>query len=114
MFKHISWERKDPNETKTSKQWCDEMSKKHNLETLSLRGWDQKNVHYSFYKELVTKSEFLKRIVKSSITCDTSFFKEYWIQAITIPLVCRIDQRKQEQEPQVKKGILRNASGVKQ
>ena len=52
-----------PNESKTSEEW----SKETNYEILDPVGWDRSNWQYSFYKELITKKEFAKRLCQSTI-----------------------------------------------
>ena len=50
---------------KTSKQWLD-------LDTNGLiisdpGGWDRSNYQYSFFEELITKEEFVRRLLNSTI-----------------------------------------------
>ena len=48
---------------KPSAEWI----KGCNWEILDPDGWDRKNFHYSFYKEEITKEEFEKRLLASTV-----------------------------------------------
>ena len=49
--------------TKTSEEW----NAIHQIKILDPDGWDRRNFKYSFYKELITETEFMKRISISTI-----------------------------------------------
>ena len=55
--------------TRTSKEWMEEIPKKHQLIVLNPDGWDRQNYHHSFNKEKITFGEFKKRLGKSTIMC---------------------------------------------
>ena len=57
-------------EVKTSDKWLKEMNESHPSEILIIHdpdGWDRKNYQYSFYEEEITKEEFNKRTMWSTI-----------------------------------------------
>ena len=47
----------------TSEEW----EKQSNWKVLDLDGWDRKNFNYSWYEELITYDEFMKRLIPSTI-----------------------------------------------
>ena len=51
---------------KTSEEWNLEFK----IKVLDPDGWDRKNYQYSWHEELITKHEFDKRIVISTISFD--------------------------------------------
>lgn len=63
---------------KTSKKWYELIPKEHKLLILDPDGWDRKNFEYSFNEELITKDEFKKRLINSTIQCNHSFFTAEW------------------------------------
>lgn len=65
-------------EAKTSKEWYELVPKKFNLKILDPDGWNRSNFDISFNKELITKDQFIKRLMSSTIKCDRSFFNEKW------------------------------------
>lgn len=65
-------------EAKTSKEWYELVPKKFNLAILDPDGWNRSNFDISFNKELITKDQFIKRLMSSTIECDKSFFNEKW------------------------------------
>jgi len=65
-------------EAKTSKEWYELVPKKFNLTILDPDGWNRSNFDISFNKELITKDQFIKRLMYSTIKCDKSFFNEKW------------------------------------
>lgn len=48
---------------KVSSEWI----KEYNIKILDPDGWDRKNYDYSFNKEKITKEEFERRLVRSTI-----------------------------------------------
>jgi hypothetical protein len=54
----------------TSYQWMEKLCKKLNVLYLvrSFDGWDNRNFSKSYYEELVTKDEFSKRLMISTLT----------------------------------------------
>jgi len=62
-------------EKKTSKEWYDLASKEYKLKILDPDGWDRLNYDYSFYEELITEKEFIKRVLNSTIKCSFEYFK---------------------------------------
>ena len=50
---------------KTSLKWVEDM--KNPVVILDPDGWDRKNYHYSFCVEKITKKEFERRLVYSTI-----------------------------------------------
>jgi hypothetical protein len=52
-------------ELKTSAEWEKELTP--NYEILDPDGWDRKNLQFSFYEEKITKNEFWKRFVVSTV-----------------------------------------------
>lgn len=50
---------------KTSSEW----NIKHDFQIMDPDGWNRRNFQYSFYEELITEEEFLKRVMHS--TCLT-------------------------------------------
>ena len=45
------------------------------LKILDPDGWDRLNYDYSFYEELITEKEFIKRVLNSTIKCSFEYFK---------------------------------------
>ena len=65
-------------ETKTSKEWLESMPKEYKLIIIDPDGWDRTNrinYDYSFNREKITKNEFTKRLVASTIQFNKSFMK---------------------------------------
>ena len=52
-------------ELKTSAEWV----KGYNVHILDPDGWDRKNYNYSFNEEKITRKEFEKRLIFSTIKC---------------------------------------------
>ena len=74
---HIKWEDMMVG-TKTSREWYDQMAEIYDLEIVKSTGWRTGDIRYSFDIELITRGEFLRRLNKSTISCDPSFFmREY-------------------------------------
>lgn len=48
---------------KASSEWI----KEYNIKILDPDGWDRKNYDYSFNQEKITRTEFEKRLVRSTI-----------------------------------------------
>jgi hypothetical protein len=48
---------------KTSEEW----NKLYNITILDPDGWDRKNFYYSWYEEKITKDEFKRRVLESTI-----------------------------------------------
>lgn len=66
-------------ETKTSKEWLELMPKEYKLKIIDPDGWDRTNYDYSFNEEKISKDEFLKRVVASTIKFNRSFLKDIFI-----------------------------------
>ena len=64
----------DPKELKTSQEWYDIIPKEHNLEIIDPDGWDRTNYEFSFNKERISKDEFDRRLMSSTIMVNTSFY----------------------------------------
>lgn len=55
-------------ETKTSQEWHDILTAKYpKFFVMGPDGWDRKNYQFSWHEELITKSEFEKRLVPSTV-----------------------------------------------
>lgn len=54
----------ESNVYKTSAEWI----KEFDFEIINPDGWDRENFDYSFNKEKITESEFLRRISFSTVT----------------------------------------------
>ena len=50
---------------KVSSEWI----KEYNVKILDPDGWDRKNYDYSFNKEKITRKEFERRLVLSTVRC---------------------------------------------
>lgn len=48
---------------KTSYEWIQETD----IEILDPDGWDRANFEYSWYEEKITKEEFYKRVIRSTV-----------------------------------------------
>lgn len=51
-------------ERKTSQEWA---KLDPTVKILDPDGWDRKNFNHSFYEELITKEEFTRRVIQSTI-----------------------------------------------
>lgn len=69
---NASWELKD--DTKTSKEWFNEIPKEHGVIILDPDGWDRENYDYSFNQERISYIEFNRRLCSSTIKANHSFF----------------------------------------
>jgi len=56
---------------KTSSEWFEELGQHYIIH--SPDGWDRKNYTHSFYKEQITKEEYEKRLMASSILHESQF-----------------------------------------
>lgn len=63
--------------TKSSKDWNAEIPNDLGFYIMDPDGWDRKNYEYSFNEELITKIEFLKRMMYS--TCMSNKAASDWI-----------------------------------
>ena len=65
-------------EKKTSKEWYKLVPEKYDLKIFDPDGWDRSNYEYSFNEELITKKEFVNRVMNSTISCKllTNFINE--------------------------------------
>jgi hypothetical protein len=55
-------------ELKTSQQWHDILNEKYpNFFVMDPDGWDRKNYQFSWHEELITRDEFEKRLVTSTV-----------------------------------------------
>ena len=50
---------------KTSEQW--QADAEHTWVVVDPDGWDRANFQYSFFEELITEEEFMKRLVNSTL-----------------------------------------------
>lgn len=50
---------------KTSEQWLKELENQLSLKTLD--GWDKENLSYSFFRQEISKAEFIQRALKSGV-----------------------------------------------
>jgi hypothetical protein len=50
---------------KTSEQW--QADADHTYVVVDPDGWDRSNFNYSFYEEMITEQEFMKRLVNSTL-----------------------------------------------
>ena len=64
---------------KTSKYWYKLIPKEYDLKIFDPDGWDRENYDYSFNEELITKKEFVVRVLNSTISCKflTKFIHDY-------------------------------------
>jgi hypothetical protein len=60
---------------RTSKEWLELVPSELNLKILDYDGW---NTQDSFFKELITKEEFLKRVKVSTISAKGALFNSPW------------------------------------
>jgi hypothetical protein len=51
---------------KTSEEWLKDLAVDFKIN--SLDGWDKENLNYSFYRQQITKAEFMQRAIASGIT----------------------------------------------
>jgi len=58
-------------ELKTSKEWYDELGKHYIIHDPD--GWDRKNYQYSFYEEKITKEEYQRRVMMSTLLHESQF-----------------------------------------
>lgn len=66
-------------ETKTSKEWLEEVPKDYGLQITDPDGWDRRKLEYSFNEELITKQHFIMRVKHSITQLDNiDFFKGDW------------------------------------
>ena len=54
-------------ELKTSNEWWHEHELRPVMRILDPDGWDRKNMHFSWYNELINKTEFESRLAKSTL-----------------------------------------------
>lgn len=66
---------------KTSKEWYDEIPKEFKFQIMDPDGWDRRNFEYSFFEELITKTEFIDRVSSSTVIM-TSNTNEWFINWI--------------------------------
>jgi len=59
-------------EFKTSEEWC----KLCNFKIMDPDGWERKNFNFSWYEEKITKKEFERRLIESTVQMD--FTKGIW------------------------------------
>ena len=71
------------NELKTSDQWQELCT----LTVFDPDGWDRKNFDYSWHKELITKSEFERRMASSTIM--GMITDSIWIELLPCPICGR-------------------------
>lgn len=57
-------------ELKTSDKWLEEVERKIRL--LDADGWDRGNFEYSFFGEKITKAEFDRRLLDSTVQMEIS------------------------------------------
>jgi hypothetical protein len=50
---------------KTSEQWQSEQYQTYTV--VDPDGWDRRNFQFSFYEELISEQEFMKRLLSSSL-----------------------------------------------
>jgi hypothetical protein len=50
---------------KTSEQW--QADAEHTYVVLDPDGWDRSNFDFSFYEEMITEQEFMKRLASSTL-----------------------------------------------
>lgn len=58
-------------ELKTSAEWYEELGKHYIIHDPD--GWDRKNYDYSFNKEKITKEEYQRRVMASTILHEAQF-----------------------------------------
>ena len=63
-------------EKRTSNEWLSMAPKEWKLVILDPDGWDRKNYDYSFNEELITKDEFMNRVIHSTIMCNVQKLQE--------------------------------------
>ena len=51
---------------KTSQEWYEEICSSE-ISIMDPDGWDRRNFRYSWYEEEITKSEFIRRIIHSTL-----------------------------------------------
>jgi len=52
---------------KSSNEWWHDHELRATMKILDPDGWDRDNMHFSWYKELITLTEFEKRLFKSTM-----------------------------------------------
>lgn len=65
-------------EKKTSKEWLELVPGDFQLSIIDPDGWDRKNYEYSFFEEMITKEEFKKRVLYSTIFCTKNLMEYDW------------------------------------
>lgn len=61
---------------KTSEEWEKLTPKEWSLTILDPDGWDRSNYQYSFHEELITKFEFMGKLMYSTIQCNGKAMSE--------------------------------------
>ena len=59
---------KSKDKKKTSKHWEDSIPREFKPTVLDHDGWDRNNFNFSFYREKITREEFLRRLSLSTIS----------------------------------------------
>lgn len=59
-------------ELKTSDEWYKELGEQHYI-IHDPDGWDRKNYQYSFYEEKITKEEYQRRVMASTLLHASQF-----------------------------------------
>lgn len=57
--------------TKTSSEWYEELGSDYIINDHD--GWDRKNYRYSFYEEEITKEEYNRRLMNSTLLHESQF-----------------------------------------
>ena len=65
-------------EVKTSAEWLKLIPSEFKFRLMDPDGWDRTNWEYSFNEELITKAEFMNRLMSSTVICHNSFFNSEW------------------------------------
>jgi len=65
-------------EKKTYKEWKSLVPIEWNLLILSPDGWNRNDFTHSYFNELITKEEFMKRVSLSTIRCNPKSFEKEW------------------------------------
>lgn len=63
---------------KTSVEWLKEIPAEFKFKLLDPDGWDRgEGWQYGLYEELITKEEFKKRLMVSTVQCSVGFFSNW-------------------------------------
>ncbi len=64
---------------KTSEEWIKEIPAEFKFKLLDPDGWDRGDGwQYEFHEQLITKEEFKKRLMTSTVQCNVGFFSSNW------------------------------------